>query len=187
MKHKNKKFIIHPLTFIFYFLTTALSDSKTALYALSFSAIHELGHYFSARVLGYRTEAFILYPFGAEMKLSGIASYKKDIAVAFSGPAFNLITAMIGYIFGLGDFFILYNLTLAALNLLPIKRLDGGSVLTAVLMMLSDPDRAERTVSAVSFIVLVILWIFSVYIFMMQGGSPSLLFICITLFASIFL
>ncbi len=175
------------MTVAFYLITIALSDPKTALCALFCSTIHELGHYFAALVLGYRVKAFILYPFGAEMRLTGLTSYKKDLTVALFGPILNIAAVAIGYIFHIGSFFVFYNLTLAVLNLLPIKHLDGGNVMTSVFMMFSDPDRAERIVSVTSFIILVITWIFSVYIFMMLGGSPSLFFICIILFASTFL
>ena len=187
MKHKNKKFIIHPLTVAFYLITIAFSDPKIALCALFCSTIHELGHYFSAVVLGYSIKSFILYPFGAEMKLCGFTSYKKDITVSLFGPVMNIVAALVGCVFNIGNFFIIYNITLAVLNLLPINHLDGGNVMASLLMLICDPDRAERVVSIISFLILLITWIISVYIFMMLGGSPSLFFICIMLFASTFL
>lgn len=187
MKHKNKKLIIHPLTVIFYLLTLALSSKKTALCAIFCSLIHEMGHYFSARVMGVKVKAFILYPFGAEMRLSELRSYKCDIAIALFGPAVNIAAAVVGYFLHIGGFFIAYNLTLAVLNLLPINHLDGGTVLSSLLMLFFTPKDAEKVVNIVSFFVLIALWMLSVYIFMMEGGSPSLFFISVTLFASTFL
>lgn len=187
MKHKNKKIIIHPLTAVFYVVTVILSDKNTAICAVICSVIHELGHYFAARMLGSQIKAFVLYPFGAEMKLSALKSYKCDLIISLFGPAINIIAAVIGYFLDIGGFFVAYNITLATLNLLPVKYLDGGSILSSALLRRYEPDLVERTVLAVSFLVLFLLWILSVYIFMMEGGSPSLFFISVTLFASVFL
>jgi stage IV sporulation protein FB len=175
------------LTAAFYIAVILLSDKRIALCGIICSVIHELGHYFAARALGSDVKSFVLYPFGAEMTLDGLRSYKTDVTVALLGPLINVIAAAVGWFFGTDAIFVLYNLTLAALNLLPIRYLDGGSILSALLTIRFDPIRAEKLVNAVSFSVLLLLWMLSVYIFMMQGGSPSLFFISVTLFASVFL
>ena len=172
---------------IFYAVTLLLSDPKTAFCAVFCSIVHELGHYFAALMVGARVNAFILYPFGAEMKLSFLRSYKNDIIISFFGPLINIFAALIGNFLGIESFFVIYNLTLAFLNLLPIKHLDGGSILSALLLTRLYPNRAEGIVTAISFLLLVLLWGFAVYVFMMKGGSPSLFFIAVTLFASTFL
>lgn len=172
---------------LFYAVTLLLPDPKTAFCAVFCSLIHELGHYFAALTVGARVKAFILYPFGAEMKLTVLRSYKNDIIISLFGPLINIFAALIGHFLGLGSFFVLYNLTLAFLNLLPIKHLDGGSILSALLLTQLDPNHTEKIVTSVSFLLLIVLWVLSVYIFMMKGGSPSLFFIAVTLFATTFL
>ena len=75
-------------------------------------------------------------------------SYTKEALAAFAGPAVNLIlTALCAqtrwYLFaGL-------NLSLGLFNLLPVRMLDGGRILSCLLNAFA-PEKAPRVVNAVS-------------------------------------
>lgn len=75
-------------------------------------------------------------------------SYFKEALAAFAGPAVNLILTALcvqarWYLFaGL-------NLSLGLMNLLPIRMLDGGRILTCLLCAFA-PERAQRVVNALS-------------------------------------
>jgi stage IV sporulation protein FB len=76
---------------------------------------------------------------------------------------------------------------LAVFNLLPIKSLDGGRIVECALLMRMGEDEAARVIYVLSFIFIVILWIISVYLLLYAPFNPTLFFICVYLFAAIFL
>ncbi len=146
--------------------------------------LHELGHYFAARICRATPTRIVIYPFGADIALpSGLRSYKSDIFIALSGPTLNLILLVLGIILSLGEFFCACNLALAFINLLPIRGLDGGTILHNALLSFLMPKTAERVLLGVTFIVLFFLYLFSVYFLFSGIGDPSLFVIVCALFA----
>lgn len=120
------------------------------LRALLAAALHECGHWTAIVLLGGRVRTLRLSAVGAEMALdtSCPLSYTKEALAAFAGPAVNLIlTALCAqtrwYLFaGL-------NLSLGLFNLLPVRMLDGGRILSCLLNAFA-PEKAPRVVNAVS-------------------------------------
>lgn len=127
-----------------------LDGQGVVLRALLAAALHEGGHWAAIILLGGRVRVLRLGAVGAEMELDASypLSYTKEAAAAFAGPAVNLLLAafsiqMRWYLFaGL-------NLSLGLLNLLPVRMLDGGRILSCVLCVFS-PERAQRIVNALS-------------------------------------
>lgn len=147
--------------------------------------LHELGHYGAACVLGVRVERITVYPFGADMRLSSaLRSYPADLIIAASGAAVNLLLAGVGYAVG-SELLTACNLLLAGVNLLPVKGLDGGTILLTLAGMWGW--QGERLVKITSFIGLFCLWLAAVYILLMAGGDPSLFVLACGLFTSVFL
>ena len=147
--------------------------------------LHELGHYGAACALGVRVEAVTVYPFGADMRLSpGLRSYGSDWLIAAAGSAVNLLLAGVGCAVG-STMLIACNLALAVVNLLPVKGLDGGTMLLALAGLCGF--RGERLVKITSLIGLFFLWLWAVYLLLLADGDPSLLLLVCGLFASIFL
>lgn len=187
LKRKKKKLIFHPSSVIFFIILT-LSVGKDALITAICAAVHELGHYFAARLCSVKVEKTVIYPFGADMRLEGaLRSYKKDVFIALSGPFTNLVLLASGLILGASPFFLACNLALAGVNLLPIKGLDGGNILEGILLMLFKPDTAFKFIKALTFAVLFALWLISVYLLFGGSADPSLFFIVCWIFASVFL
>jgi membrane-associated protease RseP (regulator of RpoE activity) len=76
------------------------------------------------------------------------------------------------------------SLYLCLLNLLPIRSFDGGRALVCFLCdrRATLPDRAERILSVVSAIVLLLLWTVAVYLLLRRGSALSLYLFCLQLF-----
>ncbi len=188
MFNKSGKFTIHPSTVIFLIILSLCGAGYEGLITLGCALIHELGHYFAARLCHIEPSKITIYPFGADMVLSnGLRSYKSDIFIALSGPIFNLILLLFGIFFSLGDFFCACNLGLALINLMPINGLDGGTVLRGFLSLFFSPRAAEGTLLAVTFLILILLYLFAVYFLFSGSGDPSLFVIVCALFCSTFL
>ena len=112
--------------------------------------IHEMGHLISIKAFGGRVESIRLTAIGAEMILnSGISfSYGKEIMVSLAGPIANLIFAL-AFLRYEGYLFAGTCLCLGILNLVPICPLDGGRILTCV-MMLVCPGYAGAVTKGIS-------------------------------------
>jgi stage IV sporulation protein FB len=179
---KNKKFIIHPLTAVFMLLALRGAPSLFGMILLC-SSIHELGHYFTARLLGLKLAALTVYPFGADMVLTPpLRSYGTDIAVHLSGPVLNVMLGGVGHITGAGELFCACNLTLGILNLLPLLGLDGGNALYSLICTVTDPKRAYGILKAVTVLLSVAVWVASVYLMLVLGSDPSMFFIASAVF-----
>ncbi len=188
MKHKTKKFIIHPTTTVFLIILSLSGAGYEGAVTLFCALMHELGHYLAARLCKESPDRIIIYPFGADMVFSsGLRSYKKDIFIAFCGPAVNIILIPIGIRLGFGGFFAACNLSLAFMNLLPIRGLDGGVILEGLLLGIFAPNTAKNILLFSTFSVLFFAYMVSVYLLFSPSGDPSLFVIVCALFASSFL
>ena len=186
MIKKTKKFIIHPSTVIFLLIISLTGVGYEGIITLICALVHELGHYFAARICRATPTRIVIYPFGADMALpSGLRSYRSDIFIALSGPVLNLILFFLGIVLSLSDFFIACNLALALINLMPIKGLDGGTVLINLLSSFLSPKTAEKIVLGVTYCILFVLYLFSVYFLFSGVSDPSLFVIVCAMFVSV--
>ena len=124
----------------------------TRLFVLMLTAcfLHEAGHYGAAQGFGCRVRALHLTSAGAEMKLdlNTTLSYAQDALIAFAGPSVNLLAAWLAALSG-ASLFAGINLSFGVLNLLPIRPLDGGRILTDFVSFFK-PELAEKIHSALS-------------------------------------
>lgn len=98
--------------------------------------MHEIGHLIMMRWLGCSVQRIRITAVGAEICLSQMISYTKEIAVALAGPAVNLALAAVlcrvpGGMAASG-----LNLALGCFNLLPVGSLDGGRIVRCTLLWL---------------------------------------------------
>jgi len=113
--------------------------------SLFFCFLHELGHYVIIRAFGGDVRKISVTVIGAEMVLRGRMSYLGDMLSALSGPAVNLVLALL---LCRNERWILYagvNLALALFNLLPLSCLDGGKFLAGLLSFCFGPQQAVAT------------------------------------------
>ena len=108
------------------------------------AAVHELGHYAALCAFGARPYLLRLELTGAAMYFDeSRLSYGREIIAAIAGPAAGLVLTL-GAAIMKAHALAGVSLVLSLFNLLPIGGLDGGRVLSALLSMLLDHDRAQR-------------------------------------------
>ena len=130
------------------FLTVTEGPLRMGLGLLAL-LLHELGHLFTARGLGYRVRSLELWPFGAALTMDGGAG---SLPVSLAGPLCGLTAAAMSLMMlrllpqtaAVMEPFFLLNLTLSAVNLLPAEPLDGGRALAALLARTLGMRRARR-------------------------------------------
>jgi Zn-dependent protease/predicted transcriptional regulator len=155
--------------------------------------LHELGHALTARRFGVGTRSITLYPIGGLARLQRIPSEPmKEFWIAISGPAVNLVIAIVlGIVLvALGGSFnpfalqapgshpvaslMWINLALTGFNLLPAFPMDGGRVLRALLAMRQDYASATQTAANVGQAMAILFGLFGLLSF-----NPVLLFIAL--------
>ena len=150
--------------------------------------IHELGHLAAARRVGVRLGRLRMTATGFRMIADeAYPSYRAEAVVALGGPLANLLSAPLFYgllpaASPLGEVAPL-SLYLAVLNLLPLRSFDGGRALVCFLCGRRAylPDRAERVLSALSALILLLLWLSAVYLLLRRGSALSLYLFCLQL------
>ena len=118
----------------------AMADSLAGL-------LHELGHALVAVAHGRRVYCISLYPFAAAARRTSGHDAHEQLLIALAGPASHLLLAAVFWAIwrllpmdnaplrvAVG-FPAITNLLVGVLNLLPIRPLDGGRALRALLVM----------------------------------------------------
>jgi Zn-dependent protease len=102
--------------------------------------IHEAGHYFGMRVLGYTDLRILFIPFfgGAVSGVNrGTESVTKEVIVLLLGPTPGLLSGIAWFWFGTHhpqiDIAAWWLIVLNGFNLLPLMPLDGGRLLNLIL------------------------------------------------------
>lgn len=158
---------------------------------LASAIIHECGHLIAMLICGVKMERITVYPFGLDIRtLSQAKSYTQEMFIKSAGVLVNITAILLCIPFTENvyiSFFTVSNIMLAGLNLMPITSLDGGGVLECLLLMHLDPMNVTKIMKAVSFVFIVILWIFAMYFLFYTNYNFSLFVMCVYLFVSIFL
>lgn len=156
-------------------------SSPVVLASLLLAALcHELGHYLALRCFGACVEAVSITVFGAEIRVADrpALSYGRELLTVAAGPAVNLLLATV--LAGCGSrwdelyLFAGAQMVLGVFNLLPVRPLDGGTMLWLVLAWCTDPFVADRSMRWVGVATTGIMMLFSLW-FWVETGSPFLL------------
>lgn len=124
---------------------------------------HELGHVLAILALGQHIRAFRAELGGFRLLYDGGAGPAGRAVIAISGPLagflYALCAAALAADTGLGEAELSAGLSLllSALNLLPIRGLDGGEILGSLLEQLPVRARGEQILSAASGLALLLL------------------------------
>ena len=184
------KVSITPPTVIFFALLISLDRTALSLVPFLAAICHELGHLAVMRTVKMDVREAKITLFGAEIRSVGYKNELSRAAVYAAGGAANIISALIvlatGFDGAYAELFVTCSFALAFINLLPIRSLDGGCIIEALLSHFA-PNRAHAAVTVVSAVSLGILWLVAVYILLVCGGNLSLLLFTECLFWELFL
>ncbi len=165
---------------------SAAADSE-ALLPLAAALIHESGHLLAMKLCGVSARETALSIFGAEIRCSteGVGLGRRLI-VWYAGAAANLAAgaAALCLPWRTAKVFASASFLLAALNLLPIRTLDGGCALEALLERFC-PAHAGRVMTVLSGLILFFLWVGAVKLLLVSDGSLTLFLFCAGLFAEL--
>ena len=153
---------IHPLFFIFGIYFALTGRVFVFLVYTIVAVVHELGHSLAAARLGYRLNRIVLMPYGAMVsgEIRGL-KLRDEINVAFAGPLTNLACAVffvamwwvLPETYAYTDIAVTASLSIATVNLLPCRPLDGGRILHSILSLYVKQRTADIVllVSGVAF------------------------------------
>lgn len=154
-----------------------LSVGEVAVVALA-AILHELGHAAAAWGWSVPVRSLRLDLFGARMELWGLTGYAAELAVAAGGPLVSLTAAALACPAGAtwegARLFSAASLGLGLLNLLPVRGLDGGRILSCALSLAAGERVADVTLRVTTGIAVGGLWLLSVYALLRVGEALTL-------------
>ncbi len=187
----TKFFYVHILLLPMIFVAFLTKTQMTFFIMYATVLIHELSHLLMALILGVKVYSIIVMPFGMTVRIDPkvFKTPKKEVIIALAGPISNFIILLCAYIFNYATenyyLFIVINLSLIFINLVPIPPLDGGRILRAIVIKnagLISSAKIIRKVSVIFITVLMVLWVCLLVFF---KGNMSLLVICAFLLYSL--
>ena len=171
-------------------ITFMLYVDRTGLMLPTLEAVlsHEAGHIIMLMAFGFRPKRIRLQLGTVAVDGKYFLNPIKEGIMLFAGPLLNIIFfcfLFMGYKYCSNISLLnrsLVMLVVGIINLLPIKGLDGGGILSLILeghFKLSTAVILEKTVSLI-FVLLV--FALGVYVFITSGQNPSLIIFAIYLF-----
>ena len=190
---KIKKIKIHIICLFLLILFVTINFSVYILTFLLCIFIHEIGHIILIKINKFSILGIEILPFGINISTdSKLTSYKTDITIALSGPFMNITAAVIIFIIiklngynSILFFSFLTNILYAAINLFPVKSLDGGKAVSDILKIFLPEHTAQIIFSVISAVSLGILSLSALFILMITGYNFTLILLCCYLFYTI--
>ena len=153
----------------------AVNGWRLTVLVLSASAVHELGHWAAARVLGAGISGLRVSVMGAVLTVdSRRLSYGQELAVTLAGPAANLLSAAVLTAVGL-ETEAGAHILLGAFNLLPVRPMDGGRALYLGTACLWGPAAGETVARWTGAVTAALLTAALSWVMVRSGGSLWLL------------
>lgn len=190
-----KKIFLHPLFLIYLIYLICLGKVlEIATYVLVVS-LHELGHFFCAKRLGYKLQKVVLMPYGVCLNYESCEFDNNDeILIAMCGPIVNLFLYMLTLslwwlcpiLYSYSQVFFYSNLVLFLFNILPCYPLDGGRILASLLSKKINKKNAIKITILFNYIVCLILIILFIYSLFLNIFNYNLIIIALFLFMGVF-
>ncbi len=130
--------------------------------------LHEFGHVFAAKSLGYEVLDVTLYPMGGAARMNIPKKPEHELIIALAGPAVNLaLLPLFWYFSSKSHFFAIVNiinLYMIIFNLLPVFPMDGGRVLRSLLSRwMNNRYEATRIAARIGQVFCVLFVAFGLY------------------------
>jgi len=161
MKTIFPKWKINEISYLVFLSFLLTGYIKNILLIFTIICVHELGHLTFLRLFHYEIEKIEIYPFGGltTTKNKYINSpINKDIFIYFGGILFQSILYLLFFCFlHLGKInqntfhlFTMYNKSIFFFNLLPIRPLDGGEIVSLFLEKFFPYEKAYTIMNRIS-------------------------------------
>ena len=171
----NIRIVVSPTVCLSLVFTMLFLPLPWAVSWLFSAVIHELGHYLVSVLCNHRVNNIYIGAIGAIMYAETMASIE-TLCCSLAGPAAAGILILLYKLFP--------RLAVCALvqttyNLLPMKQLDGGRAIKALLEMMINIDTVEKICSGLELIVITVMLICCIcaIILLHMGLIPVLLFL----------
>lgn len=136
------KIKFHPLFAIYVFLCLYFGWFNSVFYYVVVVTLHEFGHYLMIKYYGYNIDSLVFSLNGAGLKGNNNFKIKHELIISLAGPIVNIaliiVTIALWWMFPLSYLFtkefLVCNIAVLCFNLLPIYPLDGGRIITALLV-----------------------------------------------------
>lgn len=136
-------FLVNPITIIFILIALIFNKFNFLILHYSIAFIHEICHYFAAKVVKIKVQEIQFLPIGFYLKINNLENYSffKQLVVLIAGPlsyfiSFAILKLLYRYdvlsIYGYEEG-ILANNFILLFNLLPIYPLDGAKILELIM------------------------------------------------------
>lgn len=170
-------------------LLTLLNGIPDTLLILAAALLHEAGHALACLALGVPIRFFRPSPSGAVIGYDPCAvSYPREALIAAAGPAAGLIGAAALWLGPCCRACVLFgscSLSFAVFNLLPVRGLDGGVILSALLSQWRGAEESDKILGILSPLCTVLLWMCAAAVQLRCGGNLSLLLISVYMLTSL--
>ena len=171
-------------------VTVLLATDRTGMIVPSLFAIimHEIGHLFCMWALDCAPKRVKLIPASVQITSSFTKGYKNDIIIAVCGPLVNFLlffTLYFNYLAFKNKITLCYaliNLVIGLFNSLPVKGLDGGTVLFSVLVKNIDYNKSVLILKGITVAVALTVVVIAVWLTLKGKINISLYIIGIYLF-----
>ncbi|MCD7728182.1 MAG: hypothetical protein LUH57_07555 [Ruminococcus sp.] len=145
-------------------LCVLLYNEQIIIISVLSSLLHECGHIVAMKVSGVKIKELRLYGGGAKISAeNGFISVKRELFIAFSGVAVNLILCVLFY--KLFPLVFAVNLSILIFNLLPIGTLDGARALDIISDKYPVLNTPARLVKCIVSLLLAVLCAYSIFRF----------------------
>lgn len=168
----------------------ATDRTGLALPTLCAVLLHETGHLLAMWTLDCNPKSVSLIPASVKITMPFSKSFRNDIIIAVCGPAVNFLVFGVLYFnylcFGsnVSLYYGLVNLLIGLFNSMPVKGLDGGTVLFTVLAKRGDANKAALTVRLITVAVAIAVIVLAILVTVKVKFNPTLYIVGIYLLIS---
>ena len=182
---KKRNFSINPVFFVV-LVWLAVNFGVLSFFGYLLAIlIHEVGHYFVARALGYHLSKFSLSPYGVSLSYYGEEiDERDDVLIALAGPLSNIASVFLCYslwwvcpaTFNILAPLASVSLVIALFNLLPCYPLDGGRVFVNLSSKFLERKRAVRLTYVFNLLFAIFFFVIFVILCFVDFNPTYLLF-----------